>query len=1005
MPDLDFSSLPSAAPAAEPKRSHHKQAAPALSFDHLPKAQNPDAGNLAGPGKPSITQRDIASSVGGTKPGGIAGGAYRGAETFIPSITPVTPAEHESVRIGRIESDAVETFRKFAKENPLQGKVISSLEGVGEGTPVGGGGVSRAAAGLRSAMGRGSYTDELAKQRGIASGATQENPRTFYTSMLASGALTPAPFVKAQALGKLGKSAGAVAGGLTGAGVGAVHGALDAHDLTDWREVLRSASEQGTSGGALGGLLGGAFKQRPTGEPQNQQMAQLQRLAAANRGEKTVRNQGLVEEIEKAHPEYSAFDAAARQRMFAHLEGDKEWAKGLQPHEKEYADTRIKPLFEDARKLHGEVAELRGQDKPAWEDEGYVHRMNKAKTYTDDDPLKASPNVDPLQSRGKPSRLGTHPSSTQERKFYALEGDGGARQLIAKSSEPGVAFHTVKDGEFTPVPADEVKLGSQHTELEPGAEFTHNGKTWKMGQAFTREIEQGTAKKGKPGIEYHHDPMQSAFEAKRQANVALANQRYLTNLTQHPTFKQFAKKVVPKFGVKGGVPEGWRKPEGVGPLEDYVMHPRLANRLEDDWKIAQRGALTDAAGRFNDLAVRSMFFHPFPHLENVGAHAFTGRGWDWVKPTGYKRLVTTGVDAVKEVWTKGPKYREFLENGGSLIRLGIDQPQAPQMIAKLAGQDIEKNWEKWSPFFKTFGIKQARQATEWWYDKMNKALWSGGDMMMMQRYMENMQKGMPMKKAIEETERHIPNYMIPDEVLGSRGLQEGMTNPAFTMFSRYHYGMLRSWGETARGLYLGNSKEALDAAGELAATAFLVNVAYPLVGYGIDKLTGDEGKKTDPWDMKGPNKLMRGSAAVPGWLIDFYNGDKDFVNLVANAVTLSPALSTGLQAAQNRYSYSGQNIVTGKFGSPEAWGQAGEFVGDQALNPVAVASSTYRDAQQRGIGPALKKSALQSVAGMREPTENQDRNKQIGKVMKQRADQKRAKKPRGLIEEMGNLLR
>jgi hypothetical protein len=146
---------------------------------------------------------------------------------------------------------------------------------------------------------------------------------------------------------------------------------------------------------------------------------------------------------------------------------------------------------------------------------------------------------------------------------------------------------------------------------------------------------------------------------------------------------------------------------------------------------------------------------------------------------------------------------------------------------------------------------------------------------MMQRVLELERKGMAMREAIREAEKHIPNYRIPTEVMNSRAFSQLLQEPAFTVFSRYHYGMFRSYVNMLTDLFRGTGREKLEAIGNMLALGLLTWVVYPALDAAVREVTGEEEGK----------KLRRGPSTMPNLVQEIWQGDDQFPKLLADAIT------------------------------------------------------------------------------------------------------------------------
>src|SRR5206468_1484458 len=65
---------------------------------------------------------------------------------------------------------------------------------------------------------------------------------------------------------------------------------------------------------------------------------------------------------------------------------------------------------------------------------------------------------------------------------------------------------------------------------------------------------------------------------------------------------------------------------------------------------------------------------------------------------------------------------------------------------------------------------------------------------------EKTARGMDLKTALRETAKHIPDYRMPTRILDSAALRKVLSNRNLVMFMHYHYGALKSYGETLKSI-------------------------------------------------------------------------------------------------------------------------------------------------------------------------------------------------------------
>jgi hypothetical protein len=74
---------------------------------------------------------------------------------------------------------------------------------------------------------------------------------------------------------------------------------------------------------------------------------------------------------------------------------------------------------------------------------------------------------------------------------------------------------------------------------------------------------------------------------------------------------------------------------------------------------------------------------------------------------------------------------------------------------------------------------------------------------------------MTLKQALEDTAKYIPDERLPTRIFDNKAIADVMANPLLTMFSRYHYGVLKGYGQILKNLSgAGFKEEGTNAKGE-----------------------------------------------------------------------------------------------------------------------------------------------------------------------------------------------
>lgn len=648
----------------------------------------------------------------------------------------------------------------------------------------------------------------------------------------------------------------------------------------------------------------------------------------------------------RALPE-EAKTSAIGEKLYHAAENPAEAAK-LTPEEQAVNQQHLAPLRAEQAALAKEATDLGGGELVS--DPNYMHRI--AKGHAPQYDSLSGDSFDPVTgTRGLPRTT----SALQERKFYVVESPTGTRKVVSQSPDGATVWNDKKP--------TNVATGG---ELVPGETIDLGGKPWKVGQATTKEIEQHTA------TEYHKNAFVNTADAVVRLREVVRNLKFIEEVKKSPWWLDHAQLIQ---GANRPAPKGWREPL-MPQFRGWKVDPKIANVLDDFYKP---GILEpeNALRRINQFATSSMFWNPIPHMQNVGVHWAVGRGWDWIRPGPLRHFATDMTRAIKATVTQDKDYQRFLRQGGGLVYGGVKNADFYGEMARHMGMEVEKHWGQWKPLFNKLGLKTPYEATAWWYGKMRETLWASSDMFMMHRYLELERKGMSSMRAMREAEKHIPNYRIPAEILGSRTASRIAQEPAAVVFARYHYGMWRSFMNMATDLARGTAAEKKEALGNVAALAFMGYVAYPIVDAIYQKITGDPNAKL----------LRRGAMSVPHAAAEMTRDRQGFSQFLQSSITAAPATKEILQQ------FFGKDFFTGSELGDAA--SRAEHAAGAVVSPYATARQALSDAEgARGVG----RTALDTVVGGENTSERTEKGKRYGAVVRERARKHRREKPAGPIE-------
>ena len=471
-------------------------------------------------------------------------------------------------------------------------------------------------------------------------------------------------------------------------------------------------------------------------------------------------------------------------------------------------------------------------------------------------------------------------------------------------------------------------------ETPVGAEGTKETRTVKS-QAVISDGKVHNIERESP-YRYLHDAEASARLANMGLRKMVREAEFLENLTKSELFKTVGHG--PEQPLKD-LPKGWVVPSNIDKvpqLRGWHFDPKTAAIIEDFAKVWDNTMWM----KMTNALVKNMMLNPLPHMFNEVMHVWNARGFSgWVPGTGgLSRLATSGAKAYRDVGNQTAFYREVMREGGSL--LGADprnkgyfdviQKEAskkmfgtPEMERSMAGL-AKKLGTSVGDLYN--GIGNASQ----------KAMWFTRDVMYMQLIHENMElhqkrtgTRMETKDAIAEVERHMPNYRLPSEVMGSRTLSKVLRNPNVSMFARYHYGMVKSLVNTVKDIDPRNLKTSegrqhfRDGVDTMLAIGVAMAALYPLMDMMAEEVFGEGAEQR----RAGPYHLIKAG-------IDVATGEKDASALIWPVFTFNPMLLSLGQLAFNKKIFNGKEI----YHPDDSIGDIASDIGEYAIKQVPQAA-------------------------------------------------------------------
>lgn len=645
----------------------------------------------------------------------------------------------------------------------------------------------------------------------------------------------------------------------------------------------------------------------------------------------------------------------------------------LTPEEKALYEKEIAPMATESEG-HAKYLKDKGYDIGGGVDEqvGYTPRQVKGKGGVLDKILGDKTGV------GRKG-LSKNASAAKPRSMFAMEALDGERSVV-----------DVRDGKVKSTSEKGTQIGRvKYPKDGKGAAMVLDKNGNRIGtirQATIDEIQDAT------GINYHRNLLGTRTTSLMQLRRARRNAEYIERLKLEPDFGNIA-----STDAKNA-PENWREVANLPQFRNYRWRPDIADTLEDFVGDAKTNSphILDLPEKVGRLAKASLFYNPLPHMRNVLNHYFVSKGLVGTTMDVAKGAMglakgesPSAYEAIKSVMTQGKDYQDYLRSGASLPGADIAAQKFQKELIRAMGEEAQKNPKEFGALAKVFGYANPVALIKGVYSASNKALWSVSDMIALTRIKELEKSGLTRAAAIKEAERGIPNYRIPSQVLGKRSVSQVLQNPALSMFGRYQYGRMRSYGETMKDL-LGKDKTIKDRAkalDQIAMMGFMMYVSYPLLNKAAQEMTGNTNAEV----------TYPGAVAIPHALGEVARGNRTFGQALGSA--FSPGvLSTPAEIISNTHLGTGKDVYQPKdvedlIGGPDR-AKAGERILYDTGSLIANKFAPIQEIIDVVKGDKTKKQLLEEQIGIKDPSDDKMKKK------KRRADyvksaQKSAAKKRG----------
>jgi hypothetical protein len=524
---------------------------------------------------------------------------------------------------------------------------------------------------------------------------------------------------------------------------------------------------------------------------------------------------------------------------------------------------------------------------------GLTHRVSEGKGGTYEKWIKGYMKV----TSGNP--LSIFASSRMASKYIAMEDAATGNRIIVRVTKSGKVY-AYGAGQ---------QLGG---DIGLKSEFENAG--FKFKRATTPEIETATGKK------YYKDGIFPNIAENIAMRRAERIHDFVEQLKQEPEFQKMAttnRGDAAKLGFRAakvgkdslGVNRQW-----LPQFKNYYFEPHIAEVLERENAKFQKGDFS-AYERMSNWLKRSIFWNPLLHIPNITVHwqgekGLTGMATQIFRPSEWRahRLAyQTMAD---------PKlYHQMLEAGMPLMRQPNTNDVTNLFVAKAtkdftSGGKFDKLAQSWG-FID--GIDFAKRVLNP-FKTASELTWGVHDYAILQATFSRMEKnGWNLKTAIDDVTKHIPNYRMPPRIwdlasgIGTqihpgfnpaRAIGILMDTPGLTMFSQYHYGAFRSYGEMAKELYEPlKPRDRARAADRIAALGLITYVLYPQADKLARYITG---RSTSVWRRAGSSTFVYNLGKVINSALGLQGPKMGYLPFAESVVSPAPLVGAVQKAVQAR---------------------------------------------------------------------------------------------------------
>ena len=594
------------------------------------------------------------------------------------------------------------------------------------------------------------------------------------------------------------------------------------------------------------------------------------------------------------------------------------------------------------------------------------------------------------------------PDSFKAIDYRGAEAADGSR-IVVQDMGPN-KFSVWKDGEQS---IRTIERGEDAKGFKTGDKFEYNGKEYTADRGTTAEItKHARDEEGQPVRYKEHAPL-SVFEEHQQLASMIEHDDMIKTFKTDKALDPYRMDARSAEG-QAKKKEGWKELHGEN-FEEFkgiIMHPDMATAIRNNFDpgLGMKNGVINFMRAMNQFAVRSIFWNPIPHAVNAAIHYVVARGEDWLPVEfkhnswmpekigidNYKRFVKSLAMGYDDVVHQRESLIDMNRKGAPLVMSSIDRANSHAVLGGIYNASLRNEPKFWNGAAQKYGLGTGVDAVKAVYDASQKILWMASDIMMSARIHELEMKGnMSREQATSHATTHMPDYVLPNRLLGSKGLPNAMADSSINMFGRYHIKVIDSLAHMTMDALGPKStvEQRRQAFGNIGALIAVGAILYPAMDKVVQTVTGN--KKAE-FQRRGPMGPISG-------LIEGAKGEKTYASTVANLATLSPAASYLSELMLNNRDFAGRNIIEPKSSFIKQGTQFAEYTAQKMISPYSTLSRAVTP-PAKGKAPGLGSSLLQQVTNTKVPTKEQSGGKQKGEEMKQQQAAQRDKKPRGLIE-------